>query len=362
MAHAAGRRARVKGGIRSALCKFRAGMDGLVHPCRLIAAIRIHEGIFQVSTGLSHLDHPHSAARSVFDWGVFAVLTVTWALAYALTRIAVDKGNPEMGLPVEWVLPGRLTTGAIVLWILMIFQGKSLPPFSDVRCWIAIFAMALVASVVPFFLITTAQQTVNSSLAALYTSAGPIFVAIAAATFFRDEHFTRNMVIGVTLGFAGVAILFGPDALRDWGSASVIAQLLLIGATFCYAMSNIVARGAPKMDSLAFATGFISVAAVLSWPLALTVDPATVNVNWTHWAAVAGLGLGPSGFAQALYMLLIARTSATFVSLVGYTIPIVSAGLGWILFGETQSWNALLAFGLILSGVWLARRGGGLKT
>ena len=41
--------------------------------------------------------------RSASDWALFALLTLFWAGAYALTRVAVDKGNPDMGLPVAWV-------------------------------------------------------------------------------------------------------------------------------------------------------------------------------------------------------------------------------------------------------------------
>jgi drug/metabolite transporter (DMT)-like permease len=77
---------------------------------------------------------------------------------------------------------------------------------------------------------------------------------------------------------------------------------------------------------------------------------------------VVGLGIVPSAIAQALYMLLIARTSATFLSLTGYSIPVMAALLGFLIFGETQSWNAMLAFAMILSGVWLARHGGGEKA
>ena len=40
--------------------------------------------------------------RSASDWALFALLTLFWAGAYALTRVAVDKGNPDAGLPVGW--------------------------------------------------------------------------------------------------------------------------------------------------------------------------------------------------------------------------------------------------------------------
>ena len=83
-----------------------------------------------------------------------------------------------------------------------------------------------------------------------------------------------------------------------------------------------------------------------------------MDATWINWLGVLGLGLGSSGIAQIVYVTLIARAGATFVSLNGYAIPVISAVLGWVFFQETQSWNALLAFALILTGVWLARTGG----
>ncbi|HBF89867.1 MAG TPA: hypothetical protein DDX09_01765, partial [Hyphomonas atlantica] len=135
--------------------------------------------------------------RSASDWALFALLTLFWAGAYALTRVAVDKGNPDAGLPVGWVLPGRLTIGAALLWIVMLARGQKLPSFRDKPRWIAIIGMGLAGSVFPFFLITTAQETVNSSLAALYTAAVPIFVVSGATFLFADERMTRGTAVGV---------------------------------------------------------------------------------------------------------------------------------------------------------------------
>jgi len=303
-----------------------------------------------------------SGRRTPGDWALFVLLSLIWAGAYQMTRVAVDKGNPDAGLPVAWVLAGRLTVGAAVLWIILLAMGQRLPPFSDVKRWRTIIGMGLAGSVFPFFLITTAQETVNSSLAALYTAASPLFVATGAHFLFRDEKLTASSALGVILGFAGVALLFGPDALSSLDSASTVAQVLLIASTLFYALSSLIARGAPQMSPVAFATGFVTVSAIVTWPMAFAVDPAAVNADWKNWAAVIGLGVGPSAIAQALYMLLIARTSATFLALTGYSIPVMAAVLGFFLFGETQTWNAMLAFAMILSGVWLARHGGGDRS
>ena len=50
------------------------------------------------------------------------------------------------------------------------------------------------------------------------------------------------------------------------------------------------------------------------------------------------------------------------VSSVAIAEFVMAAVLGFFLFGETQAWNALAAFAMILSGVWLARQGGGRKA
>jgi drug/metabolite transporter (DMT)-like permease len=274
-----------------------------------------------------------------------------------MTRVAVGKGL-DTGLPAEWVLPGRLCIGAVFLWIVLIAARKHLPPLSDRKRWTSIVGMGLVGSVIPFFFITTAQETVNSSLAALYTAASPVFVAIGANLLFAEEKMTARTGLGVALGFVGVAVLFGPEALKGLGSASTLAQVFLLIATLAYALSTLIARGAPPMDAIAFAASYATVSALASLPLAFTVDPATVSASWVNWLAVLGLGLGSSGIAQVLYMTLIARAGATFVSLNGYAIPVISAIFGWLFFQETQSWNAVLALLLILGGVWLARSGG----
>jgi drug/metabolite transporter (DMT)-like permease len=238
----------------------------------------------------------------------------------------------------------------------MLVAGQRLPDFRDRARWVSLAGMALIGSLLPFFLITSAQESVDSSLAALYAAVSPVFVAIGATLLFPEERMTTGVAAGVGLGLAGVLVLFGPDAVSGLGSASMAAQAGLLLAALLYGSSTLIARSAPAMHPITFAAGFTTISAVLSWPLALSVDPAGVEAGWQNWASVIALGLGPSGIAQILFMFVVARAGATFLSLTGYSIPVVSAVSGWIVFRETPGWNMLLAFGLIFAGVWLARR------
>ncbi len=300
---------------------------------------------------------PPASQRSALDWIVFGALTLLWSGAYVLTRVAVGKGSAE-GLPAYWILVGRLTIGALFLWVLVLAMRSALPDFKRDRRWLYLLGMGFTNAVIPFFLITLAQEHVDASLAALYAAASPVFTALGAGFLFIEERLSRRGAAGVVLGFLGVAVLFGADAVASWGTSALWAQGALIIAALAYASSTLIARAAPPMPPLGFAASYVTVGAIASLPTVFLLDPATVDASAVHWLAVLGLGLGSSGVAQGLYMWLVGRAGATFLSLVGYTIPLGTAVLGWMAFGETQGPKTLLALALILTGVWLAKSSG----
>lgn len=296
--------------------------------------------------------------RTPMDWGLFALLSLLWASAYAFTRLAVSQDAPSLGLPPELIIPARLTLGAIILLIIAAFTRQKWPSFQDRKSWLAMAVMGIVGTAAPFFVITTAQKTVDSSLAALYVAASPLFVAVMAHFIFHDDQINRRKTIGLAIGFCGVAVLFGPEAISAFGSASTTAQALCLLGTFLYALSTITARYARNIPPFIFAAGFVSFGAIASWPLLIMVDFSSIAPSHSALIGVAGLAIGPTAMASILYMIVVQRTSATFLSLTGYAIPVISAIIGYLAFREVQSWNAVLAFALILSGVWLAQRGG----
>ncbi len=301
-------------------------------------------------------------SRGAMDWLLFAFLTLIWASAYGFTRLAVSPDAPETGIPPLVIISSRLTMGAVILLIAAWLSRQAWPPLSRWRDWLAMAVMGVVGTAAPFFVITTAQKSIDSSLAALYVAASPLFVAVFAHIMFHDDRLSRNKIAGLIIGFGGVAVLFGPSAISAFGSASTTAQALCLLGTAFYAISTLTARVARHIPSFVFAAGFISIGAVTSWPLLLLVDFSAIDPSLSAKLGVIGLGLFPTAMASVLYMTLIQRTSATFLSLTGYTIPIVSVVIGYLAFGETQGLNAVLAFALILGGVWLSQRGRAVLT
>lgn len=288
--------------------------------------------------------------RSLSDWGLFLLLSACWASAFAMTKVAVDE------LPPSVIIPGRLITGALVLWLVMLVRGERLPPFTDRASWLAIVGMGTVGTALPFYLITTGQKTIDSSLAALLISGAPLFTAILAHFWFHDERFTAYKAGGLALGFAGVAVLLGPDAMKGLGNADLVAQLLVLGGAFCYAVNSIIARQSPRLPPIVLPVGFLTAASITSLPMLAVTDWSEVRFDTANVLSVLGLGAVSTGLAGIILMHLVARTSATFIALTGYVIPFMTAILGYFAFRETQNWNALAAFILILAGVWFSQR------
>lgn len=296
--------------------------------------------------------------RNAIDWGLFSVLSILWGLAYPLNRLAVNMGDTDAGFPPQLVMSGRVTIGAVILLCVAFATRQTFPRWDDYRRWGAIAGLGLIGTAFPFLMISTAQKDIASSLAALYVAAAPLFVAALAHFFFTDERMTAMKALGLLVGFSGVALLFGPDAISSFGSAGVLAQGLCLAATLCYSVATIIARGAPSMPPFVLSAGFVSVAAVFSYTLLPTVDFEAVRPSASAWMGLIGLGILPTAAASLFYMVLVSRTSATFLSLTGYTIPIFSAVIGFVAFGEVQSWLSVLAFVLILAGVWISQHTG----
>ena len=72
--------------------------------------------------------------------------------------------------------------------------------------------------------------------------------------------------------------------------------------------------------------------------------------------AVVLLGLLPTAFAMALYVWLIQRSGAVFVSFTTYLSPLWATFLGVTFLSEPLHWSMIGALALILAGVAVANR------
>lgn len=280
------------------------------------------------------------------EWILFVALGFMWGSSYLFIKIAVDSFGTFT------LIALRLLIGAAFLWLVMRQSRTPLP--RERRIYGHLIVMACVNIALPFTLITWAEQSVDSALAAILNSTVPLFVIVIAPLFLPEEPIRVNGVVGLAVGFIGVVLLVSPglaSATGDlWGS------LALLGSSLTYAMGNVYnrrnVRGLPPLIPAVFQVTF---ALVLVGTLALVLERPweTATPDLGAWFSVAWLGIFGSGLAYLVYFRLLGRWGATRTALVAYLLPVFGIVLGFIVLNERLDATLILGTVFVIAGVAL---------
>src|SRR3954468_14629615 len=292
------------------------------------------------------------------DWLIFIALGFFWGSSYLFIKIGVDHGLEPFTL-----IMFRLLIGFCLLASVVAIAREPLP--REPRMYGHLFVMGTINIAVPFGLITFAEQlpAIDSSLASVINSAVPLFVIVIAPVFLRGETITVNRLVGLAVGFVGVAILVGFD-VAHLGSSSAVGELALVAATISYAFGNVYAKahvhGLRPMIPALFQVFFgLVVTTVLAFA---TEHP--LSVSWTPESllAVAWLGLFGSGLAYLSYFRILQRWGAPRTSLVAYLLPIYGLALGALVLHEPIAITTLAGAVAIIAGIALVNSRYGTRT
>ena len=289
-----------------------------------------------------------SRPPSALDWFLLFALSVIWGASFLFIKRSVAIFDPTQMAMWRMVL-----ATAIYLPVAAIFWSKI-----DWKHWKPLVVVAFCGSAIPNFLFAVAQRHVNSSLAGVLNSLTPLFTLMLGVAFFEMK-FTRNKVFGVILGLTGAAMLILFNSKSAVTGNAFYASLCAL-ATVCYAIN---ANTVNKWLRDQHPAGIASAAFVLTgWTFGIGL---WLSGGWEEaWRNERGLeGLGYIGYlavigtvgGSILYFWLLQRTSAIFATSVTYLLPVSAIVLG-AFDGETIGWIDVLGTGIILTGLYIARK------
>jgi drug/metabolite transporter (DMT)-like permease len=286
-----------------------------------------------------------TAFTTRLDWLLFILLGFFWGSSYLFIKIAADAGVQPLT-----IVTFRLAIGFALVAVLAIASRERMP--RSLRTYGHLLVLAALSMAIPFTLISWAEQTVDSALAAAVNGAIPLCVIVIAALVLPDEPFTLQRIVGLLAGFVGVAILVGfdPGVLAGTSTGEVAA---LLGSTVSYAAGGVYARRflrdlRPKTVTM-FELGF---ALLLIAPVAMLVDgPIGLPARLDAVVAVTWLGLIGSGIAFLTFFRLLSRWGATRTSMVAYLMPVNGVILGALVLGEPVDARLVVGLALVISGI-----------
>lgn len=278
-----------------------------------------------------------------FSW--LLLLAALWGPSFLFIKIAVQD------IPPFTLVLGRVGIAALLLYLILRLTGRNLPKLG--RIWLHFAVVGLFSNALPFTLFSWGEIHIASALAAILNGATPLFTMLLAHAFTADDRLTPVKIVGTTVGFGGLVLLIAPSLWQGvyataGGLIAVIIATVSYGVAIVYTRQNL--RGLPPLVG---PTAQLSMATLYILPLSLWLErPFSLPApSWMAWASLLGLAILGTALAFVVYYYVIERTSATYVSMVTYLVPIFGVTLGVAVLDEQPGWPAYIGCMLILVGV-----------
>ncbi|MEM9272408.1 MAG: DMT family transporter [Cyanobacteria bacterium P01_F01_bin.143] len=180
----------------------------------------------------------------------------------------------------------------------------------------------------------------------------PIFTTLGGWLLFRQQ-FSRRFLIGMTVAiFGAIAISLGDLQLGE-------SNLTGDGAALVAAMFSAISILTLEKLRMQFSTLVIMqwtclAGSIFLLPLVFLTEDRLLPISSTGWLSIISLGLISQAIGQGLLTYSLARFSSGFVAVSMLSIPVIAAFLALLIFGEQLSLFNLLAFAIVLFGIYLA--------
>uniref|UniRef100_UPI00037CB25A DMT family transporter n=1 Tax=Halarchaeum acidiphilum TaxID=489138 RepID=UPI00037CB25A len=249
----------------------------------------------------------------------------------------------------------RFDLAALALFAVVVATGRTLRPrgWGD---WSPILVGGLCNIGLHHALLFAGQRTVPPAVAATLLGLVPVLTPAVTRFTRPDERLSPAGVVGVLVGFGGVALIANPDPSNL--TASVGVGLVLASAVVWTAGAVFTDESDAELGGLA----------LQAWTLlvgALALDAGTLVVPGQSFAAasfppvttawVLYLALVPGALGFLLYFRLLDRLGPIEMGLIEYVIPPFAALFGWVVFGETIGAATVAGFAAIVVGFCLVK-------
>ncbi|MEK6221864.1 MAG: DMT family transporter [Chloroflexota bacterium] len=284
------------------------------------------------------------------DWLAFGGLSIAWGSSFLWIKIALAELGPFT------LVAYRLLFGVLGLLVAYLIIKPEWP--KNRRMWWVLAVMAVINVSVPFTLISWGEQFIDSSMTAILNSSVPLFTAIIAHFYLKEERLSLYKVFSIALGFIGVFVLVSPN-----GSAlnsSVFGQLAVLAAAIFYAFSAVfMKKMGGNIPPVIQALLQLFYADAIMWGITPFVEsPIAIPSLGITWISLVWLGVVGSCIAYLFYFYLIDSIGATRATMVTYTFPVFGVTLGTLFLGEALDWRLGVGGILVLGSIVLVNRKG----
>ncbi|MGC2167714.1 MAG: DMT family transporter [Acidimicrobiales bacterium] len=270
---------------------------------------------------------------------LFLMMAIIWGIPYLLIRVAVRQLDPGVVV--------FLRTGpASLLLIPLVTIQRQWSALVRNFGWIVVFGV--VEFGVPWFLMSTAEKHITSSLTSLLICGVPL-LSVVVQRLRRGEQIESRRYLGLAVGACGVAFLVGLDL--SGGTFTWIAMMALVCVGYTFG-PMILATKLAHVPGAAVTCGATGVVALAWAPWALTHWPS--HVSGETWSSIATLSVVCTAGAFIVFSALVREVGSTRAVVVTYVNTAVAVVLGIVGLHEALTAGIMVGFPLVIVGCVIA--------
>jgi drug/metabolite transporter (DMT)-like permease len=265
-----------------------------------------------------------------------ATVYVVWGSTYLGIAVGIRTLPPFTMLALRFLIAGAL----LYLW-----ARRRATERPTARQWLAATVTGALLLLVGTGGVAWAEQRLDTGVVALVVAVVPLWLALL-----DRQPLSWPALLGLAVGFAGVALLVGPGTHFSW------VALVVVLTSLGWAAGSLYSRTAPQpaepllgaaMQMLA-GGGLLVLVGAASGELADIHSPSLASVGAIAYLVVIGSLLA---FSAYTWLLRNARTS--LVGTYAFVNPVVAVLLGSLFLGEPLAARTLVAGALIVVAVAL---------
>jgi drug/metabolite transporter (DMT)-like permease len=281
---------------------------------------------------------------------VWCVLCLIWSSTWLFIKLGLADLPPVSFAGIRFVV------AASVLWGIVAIRRSPLP--KGLRAWGFLALTGFLAFSLNYGLLFWGEQRTSSGLAAVLQATIPAFGLALAHLLLPSDRMTLPKVLGVSLGIAGVAVIFS-DRTTLAGEDALYGGIAIVAGAFAVALANVLvkSRGA-SFDPVILAGVQMTFGLVPLVAAGFLLEGNPIAFRWTPRAVLSVLYLALVGsvIAFLLFYWLLQRMDVTKVLLIALVTPVLAIALGAAVLGERLGGRAFLGTAMILGGVFLGVR------
>ena len=289
-------------------------------------------------------------APTIVAYSLLFLQGAIFGSSFFVIKIAVADFGPVT------VAAARIGLAALMLLSYAVIIGDRFPRKPRDLVWLALVGLTNCA--IPFSLIPWGEQHLESGQAAILMAIGPLIALVIAHFTTTDERMNRYKTLGFALGFVGVVLVIGMQSITS-GVSGLLPQIAILMAATSYAIAGAFAKHIHGISSVMVTACVLSFASLMTLPLSFIMESPIEAALQAHsqqaLLALVYLGVVPTGIAFLIRFYLIKKVGYTFVSQVGYLVPVFGVLFGVIMLSETVTWSMIGGLLLILVGLAISR-------